>query len=76
MESVLAWQQSPQHFSLLIFSQADTAHNAGKAVRTQVMHANTGAPARADTAAQRKASCEDAGHACKHKFACLGTFCS
>ena len=75
MESVLAWQQSPQHFSLLIFSQAHTAHNAGKAVRTQVMHANTGAPARADAAAQRKASCEYAIHVCKHKFTRLGTFC-
>ena len=32
------------------------------------MYAKTGAPARADAAAQRKASCEYAIHVCKHKF--------
>ena len=49
--------------------------NWRKATSTQFMYANSGAPARADAAAQRKASCEYAIYVCKHKFTRLGTFC-
>jgi len=50
--------------------------NWRKATSTQFMYANTGAPARADAAAQRKASCEYAIHVCKHRCTRQGRRCS